>query len=96
MIITISKWVVLMQEYPLILQIILVGFIASKALLKNVHASDIHLILNNRQKSFQDSTIIETGLSTFHTLTAAVIKSYFKELEQKLLIYHRFENFSNQ
>ena len=56
----------------------------------------IDLILTNRQKCFQNSTIIETGLSDFHKLTITVLKSYFKKMKPKELIYHDFKNFSNQ
>ena len=45
---------------------------------------------------FQNSTIIETGLSDFHKLTVTVFKSYFKKLKSKKLIYRDFKNFSNQ
>ena len=41
----------------------------------------IDLILTNRQKRFQNSTIIKTGLSDFHNLTVTVLKSYFKKTE---------------
>ena len=59
----------------------------------------IHLILSNRPKSFQNSTIIETGLSDFHQLTVTVkklLKSYFRKIEFKKLIYRDFKKFSNQ
>ena len=56
----------------------------------------IDLILTNRQKSFQNSTIIETGLSDYHKLTVTVLKSYFKKLKPKKFIYRDFKNFSNQ
>ena len=56
----------------------------------------IELILTIRQKSFQNSTIIETGLSDFHKVIVAVLKSYFKKLKPKKLIYRDFKNFSNQ
>ena len=52
-------------------------------------------ILANRQKRFQNSTIIETGLSDFHKLTVTVLKSYFKKLKPKTIIYRDFKNFSN-
>ena len=54
------------------------------------------LILTNIQKSFQNSTIIERGLSDFHKLTVTVLKSYFKKQKPKELIYRDFKNFSNQ
>ena len=49
------------------------------------HSACIELILTNRQKRFQNSTIIETGLSDFHNLAVTVLKSYFKK--QKLFSY---------
>ena len=55
----------------------------------------IDLILTNRQKGFQNSTIIGTGLSDFHKLTVTVLKSYFKKLNPKELICCDFKNFSN-
>ena len=88
MIITISKRVILMQDYPLTLLIVLVSLTVSKPYQKPTcfknsdNATDTHLILINRQKSFQDSRIIETGLSDFHSFTAAYVSS--------------FKNFSNQ
>ena len=54
------------------------------------------LILTNKQKSVQNSIIIKTGLSEFHKFTVTVLKSYFKKLKPKELIYCDFKNFSNQ
>ena len=54
------------------------------------------LILTNRQKSVQNSIIIKTGLSECHKFTVTVLKSYFKKLKPKELIYCDFKNFSNQ
>ena len=56
----------------------------------------IDLILTNRQKSVQNSTIIKTGLPEFHKFTVTVLKNYFKKLKPKELIYRDFKNFSNQ
>ena len=56
----------------------------------------IDLILTNRQKSVQNSTIIKTGLSEFHKFTVTVLKNYFKKLKPKELIYRDFKSFSNQ
>ena len=41
------------------------------------HPTYIDLTLANRQKSFQSSHIIETGLYDFHKLTVTVFKKYF-------------------
>ena len=56
----------------------------------------IGLILTNRQKRFQNSTIIGTGLSDFLKLTITVLKNCFKKLKPKELICCDFKNFSNQ
>ena len=88
MIITISKRVILTQDYPLTLLIVLVSLKSQNLIKKPTcfknpdNATDTHLILINRQKSFQDSRIIETGLSDFHSFTAAYMLS--------------LKNFSNQ
>ena len=55
----------------------------------------IDLILTNRQ-SFQNSTIVGTGLSNFHKLTVTILKSYFKRRKPKEVIHCDFKNFSNQ
>ena len=34
----------------------------------------IDLMLTNRPKSFQDTLVIETGLSDFHKMTVSVLK----------------------
>ena len=36
----------------------------------------IGLILTNRPRSFQDSTVVETGLSDFHKMCVTVMKMY--------------------
>ena len=60
------------------------------------HLTCIDLILTNRQNSFQNSAIIETGLSDFCKLTFPGLKSYFEELNIKELVYRDFKNSSNQ
>ena len=42
--------------------------------------SCIDLILINKQRSFQHSCVIETGLSNFHKMTVTVIKIFFEKL----------------
>ena len=39
--------------------------------------------------------MIEIGLSDFHKLTVTILKSYFKKLKPKELIYCDFKNFSD-
>ena len=56
--------------------------------------SCIDLILTNRQNSFRDTKVIETGLSDFHKLTATVLKVYFKKQPPKIISYIDYKNFS--
>ena len=55
----------------------------------------IDLILITRKKCFQNSTIIEIGLSDFRKLTVTILKSYFKKLKPKEFIYGDFKKFSD-
>ena len=45
--------------------------------------SCIDLILTNRSKSFQNTVVVETGLSDFHKMTITIMKTYFKKKETK-------------
>ena len=56
--------------------------------------SCIDLILSNRQNYFQDTRVIETGLSDFHKLTATVLKTSFKKKPPKIISYRNYKSFS--
>ena len=43
--------------------------------------SSIDVILTNRKGSFQNSMVIETGLSDHHKMTITVLKTYYKKKE---------------
>ena len=49
--------------------------------------SCVDLILTNMQKSFQNSMVIETGLSDFHKLTLTVLKTSFRKKSPKVIQY---------
>ena len=55
----------------------------------------IALTLTNRPKSFQDPTVIETGLSNFHKMCATVMKMYNCRQKPSVITYRKFKNFSN-
>ena len=46
--------------------------------------SCIDLILTNKPRSFQNSSVVETGLSDFHLLTCTVLKKLIRKGHQKL------------
>ena len=57
--------------------------------------SRIDLILTNRSISFQNSGVIETGLSDFHKLVVTVMKTTFKKSKPKIITYRSYKSFSN-
>ena len=56
--------------------------------------SCIDLILTNRPQSFQNSNVIETGMSDFHKLTITVLKTSFRKKPAKIISYRSYTNFS--
>ena len=57
--------------------------------------SCIDLILTNSPYSFQNSCVIETGLSDFHKMTVSVMKTTFQKLKPKIVNYRDYSGFSN-
>ena len=57
--------------------------------------SCIDLILTNSPYSFQNSCVIETGLSDFHKMTVSVMKTTFQKLKPKIVNYSDYSGFSN-
>ena len=47
--------------------------------------SCIDLILTNCPRSFQNSCVIETGLSDFHKIVTTVMKTTFRKMEAKVI-----------
>ena len=63
---------------------------------KNVHnPSCIYLILTNRPLSFQNTNVIETGLSDFHKLTLTVMKSTFQKQVPKIFHFRNYKRCDN-
>ena len=59
-----------------------------------LNPSCIDLIITNRPNSFQDTNVIETGLSDFHKLTLSVMKIFFKKQPPKIISYRDYKNYS--
>ena len=49
-----------------------------------VKPSCIDLLLTNRPKSFQNSSVLETGLSDFYKMTVTVMKTAFEKLKPRV------------
>ena len=58
--------------------------------------SCIDLILTNYPRSFQNSCVIETGLSDFHKIVVTVMKTSYKKLEPKIINYRSYKFFCNE
>ena len=50
----------------------------------------IDLILTNSPSSFQDSTVVETGLSDFHKMCVAVMKMYHCKQRPSVITNRKF------
>ena len=57
--------------------------------------SCIDLILTNYPRSFQNSSVIETGQSYFHKMTVTVTKLTFQKFKPKVTLYKNFKKFSS-
>ena len=73
------------------------NIIKDKTCFKNPHnPSCIDLIITNRQKSFQNSMVIETGLSDFHKMSLTVMKVFYKKQSPNIIRYRSYRNFNNE
>ena len=67
-----------------------------KACFKNPeNPTCIDLILKNSPRSFQNSSVFETGLSDIHKLTITVLEQCFPKLKPKVVSYEDYQNFQN-
>ena len=57
--------------------------------------SCIDLILTNCPRSFQNSTVIETGLSDFHKMVVTVMKTTVCKIAPKIISYRDYSDFCN-
>ena len=56
----------------------------------------IDLVVTNRPKSFQYSTVIKTGLLDFYKMTLTVLKIFYKKKRPSIIRYLNCRNFENQ
>ena len=72
------------------------NIIREKTCFKNQNnPSCIDLIITNRPKSFQNSMVIETGLSDFHKMCITVMKKYYSKQKPFIIHYRKFKDFNN-
>ena len=53
-------------------------------------------MITNRPKSFQNSEVIETGLSDFHKMSLTVMKVFYNKQKPKIIQYRKYKDFSNE
>ena len=58
--------------------------------------SCIDLLLTNRPKSFQNSSVVETRLSDFHKMTVTVMKITFEKLKPRVFYFRNWNEFCNE
>ena len=56
--------------------------------------SSIDVILTNKVRSFQNSLVIESGLSDHHKMTITVLKSFFHKQEPVTINYRDYKSFN--
>ena len=57
--------------------------------------SRIDLFLTNCSRSFQDTQVIETGLSDFHKMNQTVLKMFFTKQKHETIFYGNYKKFDN-
>ena len=63
---------------------------------KNVaNPSSIDVILTNKPRSFQNSQVIETGLSDYHKMTITVLRIYVKKQAPNCIQYRDYSNYDS-
>ena len=73
------------------------NIVKDKTCFKNpINSTCIGLIITNRPKSFQESEVIETGLSDFHKMSLTVIKVFYNKQKPKIIQYRKYKGFSNE
>ena len=55
----------------------------------------IDLILTNHPLSFQNSCVLEIGLSDFHKMTVAIMKLSFQRFQPRIINYRDYGSFQN-
>ena len=56
----------------------------------------IDLVLTNCPGSFQNSCVIETGLSDFHKMMVTIMKTSYRKIEPRVINYQDCKSFSNE
>ena len=69
------------------------NLVTAKTCFTKTSSSSIDVILTNRVRSFQKTSVFETGLSDYHGLVVTVLKSHIPRLKPKVIKYRNYKNF---
>eukprot|EP00794_Sanderia_malayensis_P003941 gene3941-4486_t len=69
------------------------NLVTAKTCFTKNSSSSIDVILTNREKSFQKTSIFETGLSDYHGLVLTILKSHIPRLKPKIIKYRNYKKF---
>ena len=63
---------------------------------KNVSGVTIDIMFTNRTNCFQKTSTVVTGLSYFHKMIISRLKTTFKKIPPKNIIFRDYKNFDEQ
>ena len=69
------------------------NIIKGKTCFKTLEGTSIDVLLTNRPRSFQKTSVLETGLSDYHEMILSVFCSYFAKIPPKLIEYRNYKKF---
>ena len=73
------------------------NIVKEKACFKNIEKpSCIDLIITNSVHSFQNTSVISTGLSDFHKMVLTVVKTTFRKNKPREIIYRDYSKFDSE
>ena len=69
------------------------NLVTSKTCFTKNHSSSINVILTDRSRPFQKTSVFETGLSDYHSLVATTMKATVPRLKPKQIKYRSYTKF---
>ena len=82
--------------YDLIDTFSLKNLVSSKTCYKTTCGSTLDIMLTNKSRSFQKTSTVATGLSDCHKMVVTCLKSHFKRLPPKKIVYRDYKNFDEK
>ena len=72
------------------------NLINKKTCFKNLSGTAIDVMLTNRPKCFQKTSTVVTGLSDFHRMITSCLKTTFKKIPPRKIIFRDYKKFDTQ